>query len=227
MNKQRISFIMTVVFALLFLLSARMLLAYYGESVRQQQAFRALERITEQANDHGAEKSENAAVQTEQSAEEKAAQEYNALKEKNPDFWGWIKIDDTALSYPVMHTPEEPEYYLRRDFEGVLFTARCTVFGRQVLRRLRQLHHLWSLYEGWNYVWLAASLCKACILRGTPHYNAEYRRRMRSLHGNGGVLFTGLQARGYGGVSVLPIHRPVERGGFCRICGAGEKSRAI
>ena len=69
MNKQRISFIMTVVFALLFLLSARMLLAYYGEGVRQQQAFRALERITEQANDHGAEKSE-----TEQSAEEKAAQ---------------------------------------------------------------------------------------------------------------------------------------------------------
>lgn len=42
MNKQRISFIMTVVFALLFLLSARMLLAYYGEGVRQQQAFRAL-----------------------------------------------------------------------------------------------------------------------------------------------------------------------------------------
>lgn len=113
MNKQRISFIMTVVFALLFLLSARMLLAYYGEGVRQQQAFHALERITEQANDHGAEKSE-----TEQSAEEKAAQKYNALKEKNPDFWGWIKIDDTALSYPVMHTPEEPEYYLRRDFEG-------------------------------------------------------------------------------------------------------------
>ena len=35
MNKQRISFIMTVVFALLFLLSARMLLAYYGEGVRQ------------------------------------------------------------------------------------------------------------------------------------------------------------------------------------------------
>ena len=113
MNKQRISFVMTVVFALLFLLSARMLLAYYGEGVRQQQAFRALERITEQANDHGAEKSE-----TEQSAEEKAAQKYNVLKEKNPDFWGWIKIDDTALSYPVMHTPEEPEYYLRRDFEG-------------------------------------------------------------------------------------------------------------
>lgn len=56
------------------------------EGARQQQAFRALERITEQANNHGGENSKTAAVQTEQSAKEKAAQEYNALKEKNPDF---------------------------------------------------------------------------------------------------------------------------------------------
>ena len=118
MNKQRIFSIMMVVFALLFLLSAGMLLAYYGEGMRQQQAFRELERITEQADDWGGEKSETAAVQTELSAEEKAAREYNALQEKNPDFWGWIKIDGTVLSYPVMHTPENPEYYLRRDFEG-------------------------------------------------------------------------------------------------------------
>lgn len=118
MNKQRIPSIMMVVFVLLFLLSAGMLLAYYGEGMRQQQAFRELERITEQADDWGGEKSETAAVQTELSAEEKAAREYNALHEKNPDFWGWIKIDGTVLSYPVMHTPENPEYYLRRDFEG-------------------------------------------------------------------------------------------------------------
>ena len=57
MNKQRISSIMMVVFALLFLLSAGMLLAYYGEGMRQQQAFRALERITEQADDWGGETS--------------------------------------------------------------------------------------------------------------------------------------------------------------------------
>ena len=65
MNKQRIFSIMMVVFALLFLLSAGMLLAYYGEGMRQQQAFRALERITEQADDWGGETSETAAVQTE------------------------------------------------------------------------------------------------------------------------------------------------------------------
>ena len=65
MNKRRISLIMTAVFTLLFLLSAGMLLAYYGEGMRQQQAFRALERITEQANDQGGETSKTVTVQTE------------------------------------------------------------------------------------------------------------------------------------------------------------------
>lgn len=43
---------------------------------------------------------------------------YSALKERNPDFWGWISVEDTELNYPVMYTPEDEEYYLRRDFDG-------------------------------------------------------------------------------------------------------------
>lgn len=43
---------------------------------------------------------------------------YLALKEKNPDFFGWISIEGTILSYPVMHTPENEEFYLHRDFHG-------------------------------------------------------------------------------------------------------------
>lgn len=31
---------------------------------------------------------------------------------------GWICIPDTSVNYPVMHTPQEPEKYLRRNFEG-------------------------------------------------------------------------------------------------------------
>lgn len=62
MKKQIVSTLMMAVFTLVFLLSAGMLLAYYGEGVRQQQAFRVLERITEQANNHGGENSKTAAV---------------------------------------------------------------------------------------------------------------------------------------------------------------------
>ena len=34
----------------------------------------------------------------------------------NPDMVGWIKIDGTNINYPVMQTPNEPDYYLNRDF---------------------------------------------------------------------------------------------------------------
>ena len=43
---------------------------------------------------------------------------YEALKAQNPDFFGWISIEGTNIDYPVMFTPDDPEYYLRRAFDG-------------------------------------------------------------------------------------------------------------
>ena len=34
----------------------------------------------------------------------------------NSDMVGWIKIDGTNINYPVMHTPENPDFYLNHDF---------------------------------------------------------------------------------------------------------------
>lgn len=39
------------------------------------------------------------------------------LQIQNGDMAAWIKIPGTKIDYPVMHTPESPEYYLRRNFE--------------------------------------------------------------------------------------------------------------
>ena len=41
-----------------------------------------------------------------------------ALQAENSDCVGWLTIPDTGIDYPIMHTPEEPEHYLRRDFHG-------------------------------------------------------------------------------------------------------------
>lgn len=41
-----------------------------------------------------------------------------ALQAENSDCVGWLTIPDTPVDYPVMFTPSEPEYYLRRDFYG-------------------------------------------------------------------------------------------------------------
>lgn len=35
---------------------------------------------------------------------------------QNSDMVGWIKIDGTSINYPVMQTPNEPDYYLNHDF---------------------------------------------------------------------------------------------------------------
>ncbi len=42
---------------------------------------------------------------------------YMELLKQNRDLVGWIKIEQTAVDYPVVQTPHEPEYYLRRNFE--------------------------------------------------------------------------------------------------------------
>ena len=41
---------------------------------------------------------------------------YVPIWQKNNDLIGWIRIDGTKIDFPVMKTPDDPEYYLRRDF---------------------------------------------------------------------------------------------------------------
>lgn len=43
---------------------------------------------------------------------------YARIAAENPDFAGWLKIDQTVIDYPVMHTPDDIQYYIRRDFYG-------------------------------------------------------------------------------------------------------------
>ena len=56
------------------------------------------------------------------------------LVSRNSDCIGWISIENTAVDYPVMHTPDRPQKYLRRNFyqqysdSGVPFLDyRCTL----------------------------------------------------------------------------------------------------
>ena len=58
---------------------------------------------------------ETSAEPTEQPAAERNIQ---ALIAENADCIGWLSIDGTNISYPVMHTPSDPQKYLRRNFYG-------------------------------------------------------------------------------------------------------------
>lgn len=64
--------------------------------------------------------------------------EFQELVLENPDFAGWIKIDNTAINYPVMQTPEDLEYYLHRDFEGQVSYAGTPFVGTGDMQNMQE-----------------------------------------------------------------------------------------
>ncbi len=106
---------------------------------REQAAYRALAQKVDAARrpspaEEGPELPEAAAPQ------EATPSPYEVLARENPDLAGWLSIEGTAVDYPVMWTPEEPEYYLRRAFDksravsGSLFIgAGCAPDGAHVI----------------------------------------------------------------------------------------------
>jgi len=42
--------------------------------------------------------------------------EYQPFYDLNNDMVGWITVPDTKINYPVMQTPQKPDYYLKRTF---------------------------------------------------------------------------------------------------------------
>lgn len=51
-------------------------------------------------------------------ADSPSGRNISALIDKNSDCIGWISIPDTSVDYPVMHTPDNPQKYLRLSFNG-------------------------------------------------------------------------------------------------------------
>lgn len=127
--------ILLIVFSSLFVISSVMVIRLLGQARREEQTFDDLETIAAVAPPPDLEEGTYNGKE-----QEEYVSPYLSLKEENPDFYGWITIEDTKVDYPVMFTPDEPEYYLRRDFygksslSGVPFLdASCTEDGGNAL----------------------------------------------------------------------------------------------
>lgn len=55
------------------------------------------------------------------------SQKYEELLERNSDMVAWIKVENTKINYPVMLTPNDGEFYLRRNFDKE-YEFRGTLF---------------------------------------------------------------------------------------------------
>ena len=124
-----------IIFALIFLGSAAALGFYYWESSQEQDRYEALSQLrptsplptTPEQPDQPAVTGPEMVTVTDPKtgAQLEIFKEFEALYGMNSDLIGWLTIPGVAVDLPVVHTPDDPEYYLRRNFDKKRQTRGC------------------------------------------------------------------------------------------------------
>ncbi len=101
--------------ALLFCISIFQVISHYVNAHKSTGEFAYLAELVEQAEEtEGAKK---ISEETTEGESQSLLKKYQNLYSQNNDMAGWISIDGTNINYPVMYTPDNPDFYLRRSFE--------------------------------------------------------------------------------------------------------------
>lgn len=111
--KQKICIILIVVFAILFGTSTYFIYDYNHQANEQAELYDSLAEVVEQAQ----EESEEPAEEIPYNEEKTILPEYAELFLQNTDMVGWIQVADTNINYPVMQTPDNPDFYLKHGFD--------------------------------------------------------------------------------------------------------------
>lgn len=122
--------------------------------------------------------------------------EYATLYLENSDLYGWLKIEGTSIDYPVMYTPQSPQFYLRRNWNkeknksGLLFvdertsdeTENIIIYGHNMKNRtmfgsLKDYKDV-NFYEEHKYIEFDTIYEKStyeiiCVSKGVVFYYEE------------------------------------------------------
>lgn len=120
-----------ILFAAVFLVSAGLLVDYLIDSKKQQSQYDDLANLVDQELNATPPNSDNSSgsdtldanlskyvtlTNPKTGAAMNILRQYAIIYQKNSDTVGWIKIDGTNINYPVLQTPDSPNFYLTRDF---------------------------------------------------------------------------------------------------------------
>ena len=132
-----------IIFAGVFLVSAGYLAWYFIDAGKQANRYNELEQLREQETtprptadeetDIVYENSDPIMVEvTDPETGEKVTllSDFAQLYTMNNDIVGWLSIPGTNISYPVMHTPDSVDYYLKRNFDKA-YSARGCLYARE------------------------------------------------------------------------------------------------
>lgn len=118
-KKKMILKCLTIFFVLLFCVSGFLMLKEFLARETDADNFDELNRIAN-LNTSGAESiNYNMVVEGENVADKETnehVRNINLLQQENDECVGWLYIDGTRVNYPIMHTPDNPEKYLRLNF---------------------------------------------------------------------------------------------------------------
>ena len=115
----------------LIALAALLLALYLGHQLLQKfleyrkiqddmnEIYRTMEIVAKKdlEDDGETEKGQKADGWDEALTDEQKLEQYGTLAWENPDMVGWISINGTSVAYPVMYTPQNPQFYLRHNFK--------------------------------------------------------------------------------------------------------------
>lgn len=113
--KKKICIILIAVFVALLGASTYFIYDYYRQANEQSELYDSLAEAVDQVQ-----KSDEANEPVEEipyNEEKTILPEYAELFLQNMDMVGWIKVEDTNINYPVMHTPDTPDFYLKHGFD--------------------------------------------------------------------------------------------------------------
>ena len=117
-------FIVTVLLLVAaFGISAFMVGNYLLDGKKQADRMDDLSQIVSNAQTETTEETEEATEETAETTPSRPTTAggmlpgYKDIYDQNNDTVGWIKIEGTKMNYPVLQTPDDPNYYLYRDFD--------------------------------------------------------------------------------------------------------------
>ena len=84
---------------------------HYAQRENQTEVFKQMAELVENAPE------ESPKEDTPVSEGEDVLEKYKELYLQNEDMVGWLSIDGTEINYPVMQTPNNPNFYLKHNFE--------------------------------------------------------------------------------------------------------------
>lgn len=116
--RKTIPLILLTAFSVLLAVSGYFIISDHKEAAEVSNMYDSLAELVDKASTASDVTEPDTELITDSDGESKAVLvDYSELYAQNSDMVGWIRIEDTNINFPVMQSPENPDFYLKHGFD--------------------------------------------------------------------------------------------------------------